>query len=146
MNSSEQAKIGVSHVAIVVPNLDAAAARFATLFGVFAGAPAENPVQGVRLRRIAFGSFHIELLEPTRPDGPLAGFLRRNPGGGLHHLALKTRDLDATLTNVADAGVDVIGNPGVNVDGNRMAFLKPATVLGVLVELEEAKEPINTRD
>ncbi len=131
-------EVGFSHVAIAVPDVDAAASRLHTLFGFEASDAQENPFQGVRLRRVRVGACHIELLQPTRDDSPIAKFLERNPRGGIHHISFATDDLDATIAHATSGGAELIGATGWNVDGDRMGFLKPATVLGALVEVEES--------
>jgi methylmalonyl-CoA/ethylmalonyl-CoA epimerase len=131
-------QIGFSHVAIAVPDVDAAAARLHSLFGFEASEAQENPFQGVRLRRVRVGACHIELLQPTRDESPIAKFLERNPRGGIHHISLSTDDLDATIAAATAGGAELIGTTGWNVDGDRMGFLKPASVLGALVEIEES--------
>ena len=125
---------GLSHVAVAVPDLDAAIAHIVAVFGVTVGAPMVNDTQGVRLAYVELGNARIELLQPTRADSPLARFLDRNPRGGLHHISLVTGDLDAAL---ATAGVAQAGTIGRNVHGERIAFLDPRELLGALFELEE---------
>ncbi len=129
---------GLSHVAIAVPDLEAAVARIRAVFGLEVGAPLENAAQGVRLAYVELGNTRIELLQPTRPGSPLARFLERNPRGGIHHVSLSTPDLDSAL---AASGVAQAGATGVNVHGERIAFLDPRGLLGALFELEERGAP-----
>jgi methylmalonyl-CoA/ethylmalonyl-CoA epimerase len=130
---------GFSHVSLVVPNLAAAIARLQEVYGLTAGAPEVNEQQGVRLAYVHVGHAKIELMEPTRADSPIAKFLERNPGGGIHHFCLEADDVAATSGALADKGVRVLGDgrPQLNVHGERIAFLHPRDFLGALVELEE---------
>lgn len=128
---------GVSHIGIAVPDLDAAVRLFSARFGVAPGPVHENDAQGVRLVQLDFGNLLVELLAPSRADGPLASFLARNPKGGLHHMGLATGDLDGSLADMQEAGVRSLGTPSTNVFGRRMAFLNPGDLQGVLVELEQ---------
>lgn len=129
-------EVRLSHVGIAVPDLDAAMAHFAARLGVAPGPVMVNEGQGVRLVQFDLGNACVELLAPLSEASPVAAFLARNPRGGLHHLALGSADLDGDLEAHRAAGVRVLGQPGVNVLGRRMAFLHPADMLGVLVELE----------
>lgn len=131
---------GLSHVAIAVPDLEAAAQALAAKLGINAGPIKENPQQGVRLSYVDLGNARIELIQPNSPDSPIAKFLERNPAGGLHHVCFNTEDLDVALAAVTQAGVRQAGKAGLNVHGDRIAFLNPKDVLGALVELEEKHE------
>ena len=130
---------GLSHVSIVVPDLEAACARLEKVFGLAAGERRVNAEQGVRLAYVELPNARIELMEPARPDSPIAKFLERNPGGGIHHFCLEVDDVDATARNLAARGARVLGEgkPQKNVHGERIAFVHPRDFLGALVELEE---------
>lgn len=130
---------GLAHVAIVVPNLDAAAARLREVYGLTVGAAHLNEQQGVRLAYVDLGNARIELLEPARPDSPVSKFLERNPKGGIHHFCLAVDSVDATAGAISGKGAQVLGegNPQFNVHGGRIAFVHPKDFLGALVELEE---------
>src|SRR4051794_11526791 len=130
---------GLSHVSIVVPDIEAAARMLAEKFGLVVGARMVNEQQGVRLAYIELGGGRIELMEPSRPDSPIAKFLERNPKGGIHHLALGVDDMEQTAHTLGAKGVRILGDgkPQHNVAGERIAFIHPADFLGALVELEQ---------
>ena len=130
---------GLSHVSIVVPSLDAAAARLAQTYGLQIGAISVNEQQGVRMAYVDLGNAKIELMEPSRPDSPIAKFLERNPKGGIHHFCLGVDSVDAARTDLAEKGAQVLGDGKAqyNVHGERIAFVHPKDFLGALVELEE---------
>ncbi len=132
---------GLSHVSIVVPDLDAAARAIGEKYGLKAGTPMVNAEQGVRLAYIDCGNAKIELMEPSRPDSPIAKFLEKNPKGGIHHFSFSVDNMDETTKALGDKGVRVLGDgkPKLNVSGERIAFIHPADFLGALVELEEHK-------
>jgi methylmalonyl-CoA/ethylmalonyl-CoA epimerase len=73
---------GLSHVSIAVPDLEAAARQLNDKYGLSVGARMVNAEQGVRLAYVELGAAKIELMEPSRPDSPIAKFLERNPKGG----------------------------------------------------------------
>src|SRR5437764_7567057 len=130
---------GLSHVSIVVSDLDAAARRLRETYGLSVGETRTNAAQGVHLAYVELGNARIELMAPSRPDSTVAKFLERNPKGGIHHFSLAVDDMDATAGKLRKEGVRVLGDgrPQHNVAGERIAFLRPADFLGALVELEE---------
>ena len=130
---------GLSHVSIVVPDLDAAARRLRETYGLAVGETRTNAEQGVYLAYVELGNARIELMAPSRPDSPVAKFLERNPKGGIHHLSLNVDGMDAAAGALRAQGVRILGDgrPQHNVSGERIAFVHPADFLGALVELEE---------
>jgi methylmalonyl-CoA/ethylmalonyl-CoA epimerase len=129
---------GLSHVSIVVPDLAAAARRLRETYGLRVGEIQTNEEQGVRLAYADLGNARIELMEPSRPDSPVAKFLERNPKGGIHHFSLGVDDMAATADGLRRDGVRILGDgsPQYNVAGERIAFIHPGDFLGALVELE----------
>jgi len=129
----------LSHVSIVVPDLDAAARRLRETYGLNVGETRINAEQGVRLAYVDLGNAKIELMEPSRPDSPVAKFLERNPKGGIHHVSFGVDAVDATAKKLREQAVRILGDgkPQYNVSGERIAFVHPADFLGALVELEE---------
>jgi len=130
---------GFNHVSIVVPDLEAAIERLQSVYGLTASAPATNEQQGVRLAWIDLGNACLELMEPARPDSPVAKFLERNPSGGIHHFCLNVDGVDAAASALAAQGMRLVGDGRLqrNVHGDRVAFVHPRDFLGALVELEE---------
>jgi methylmalonyl-CoA/ethylmalonyl-CoA epimerase len=130
---------GLSHVSLVVPDLDAAARRLRETYGLTVGETRTNAEQGVHLAYVELGNARIELMAPSRPDSPVAKFLERNPKGGIHHLSLAVEGVDAAADALRRHGVRILGDgrPQYNVAGERIAFVHPADFLGALVELEE---------
>jgi methylmalonyl-CoA/ethylmalonyl-CoA epimerase len=130
---------GLNHISIAVPDLEAAARQLSEKYGLVLGPRLVNAEQGVRLAYVELGAARIELIAPTRPDSPIAKFLERNPGGGIHHLCLGVDNVDDTVGGLVQNGVRVLGGgrPQHNVAGERIAFVHPGDFLGALVELEE---------
>jgi methylmalonyl-CoA/ethylmalonyl-CoA epimerase len=130
---------GFSHVSIVVPDIKAAARMLAQRYGLSTGELMVNEQQGVRLAYVELAGGKIELMEPSRPDSPIAKFLERNPKGGIHHFSLGVDDLDQTTRAFGEHGARILGDgkPQRNVAGERIAFIHPADFLGALVELEQ---------
>jgi methylmalonyl-CoA/ethylmalonyl-CoA epimerase len=129
----------LNHVSIVVPDIETAARRLRETYGLDVGPRMLNADQGVRLAYVELGAARIELIEPSRPDSPIAKFLERNPKGGIHHFCLGVDDVEDTVRGLTQDGVRVLGGgkPQHNVAGERIAFIHPGDFLGALVELEE---------
>ena len=130
---------GLSHISIVVPDLAAALEKLRAMYGLTAETIKVNEEQGVRMTYIDLGNAKIELMEPSRPDSPIAKFLERNPKGGIHHFCLGVDSVEQTTTALTAAGAQVLGTGKVqlNVHGERIAFVHPKDFLGALIELEE---------
>lgn len=132
---------GLSHVSIVVPDLVAAAKQLKDIYGLAIGPVRVNEEQGVRLAYVELPNARVELMEPSRPDSPVAKFLERNPKGGVHHFCLAVDDVPAAVERIVAGGAKVLGDgkESRNVHGERIAFVHPKDFLGALVELEETK-------
>src|SRR5215468_1678516 len=124
----------LSHVSIVVPDLDAAARRLREVYGFVVGEARTNPEQGVRLAYADLGNAKIELMEPSRPDSPVAKFLERNPKGGIHHVSFGVDNMAVTSEGLRAQGVRILGDGRAqyNVAGERIAFIHPVDFLGAL--------------
>lgn len=131
---------GLRHVSIVVPDLAAALEKLRKTYGLAGGEIKVNAEQGVRMTYIDLGNAKIELMEPSRPDSPIAKFLERNPKGGIHHFCLGVDSVEQTTNELTAAGAQVLGAGKVqlNVHGERIAFVHPRDFLGALIELEES--------
>lgn len=134
---------GLSHVAIAVPDLAKAIERLARVYGLTAGEIYDNDEQGVRLAYVELGNTRIELIEPIRPDGPIAAFVEKHPAGGVHHVSLYVDDVPLTLDELGKKDVSLIGGGriGANAHGQPIAFVHPKSFLGTLLEVEELPAP-----
>ena len=125
---------GLSHVSIVVPDLDAAARTLDTRYGLKIGTIQVNAEQGVRMAYVELANAKIELMEPSRADSPVAKFLEKN-GEGIHHVAFATTDIAGQLQLAAGGGVKLIHEqPFEGAAGKLVAFLHPKSTYGVLTE------------
>src|ERR1700681_3878491 len=97
----------LNHVAIVVPDLAAAAARYRDALGALTSAPVALPAHGVTVVFVELANSNIELLEPLGADSPVRGFLDRNPAGGMHHVCYEVDDIIAARDRLRGAGARV---------------------------------------
>jgi catechol 2,3-dioxygenase-like lactoylglutathione lyase family enzyme len=153
--------VAVDHVAHAGPDADALVGWYARVLGFrtvarFAadeGVPFER-----RLLAVPSGQLRWEVLAPPRSPveggaappmsaplaaaGPLAHFLAQR-GPGLHHVAFEVRDWEAARNACERWGVELFGErEGVSARGRwAEAFLRPADVFGVLVQLGWQERP-----
>ncbi len=129
----------LNHVAIAVPDLDAAVAQYRDTLGAEVGAPQDEPDHGVRVVFITLPNTKIELLHPLGADSPIAGFLSKNPAGGIHHICYEVPDILAARDRLSAQGARVLGSgePRTGAHGKPVLFLHPKDFNGTLVELEE---------
>jgi methylmalonyl-CoA/ethylmalonyl-CoA epimerase len=130
----------LNHVAIVVPDLAAAAARYQGALGAEVSAPHALPAHGVTVVFVELPNGKIELLEPLGADSPVRGFLKRNPEGGMHHLCYEVDDIIAARDSLRKAGARVLGDgePRIGAHDKPVLFLHPKDFCGTLIELEQA--------
>jgi len=129
----------LNHVAIAVPDLDAASARYRDTLGASVGAPRDHPEHGVTVVFIELPNTKIELLYPLGENSPIRGFLERNPSGGIHHLCYEVDDIAAARDRLTAAGARVLGDgePKTGAHGKPVLFLHPKDFNGTLIELEQ---------
>lgn len=131
----------LNHLAIVVPDLAAAAARYRDLLGAEVTAPRDLPEHGVTVVFVMLANTSIELMQPLGDDSPIAGFLARHPDGGMHHVCYEVPDLAGAARTLAAAGARILGDgmPKTGAHGRPVLFLHPKDFDGTLIELEEVK-------
>ncbi|PCJ60391.1 MAG: methylmalonyl-CoA epimerase [Rhodospirillaceae bacterium] len=130
----------LNHVAIVVPDLEAASRLYREMLGATVSEPKDMPANGVTTVFVRLSNTDIELLHPLGANSPVASFLERNPAGGIHHLCYEVEDILAARDRLKAEGARVLGDgePKVGAHGKPTLFLHPKDFCGTLVELEEA--------
>ena len=130
----------LNHVAIAVPDLAAAAAQYRDLLGARVSGPVDQPEHGVTVVFVELPNAKIELLHPLGADSPIAGFLARNPAGGIHHLCYEVDDILAARDRMLAGGARVLGDgePKRGAHDKPVLFLHPKDFSGTLIELEQA--------
>lgn len=129
----------LNHIAIAVPNLEAATARWRDQLGADCSAPQDLPEHGVRIVFVTQPNGKVELMEPLGEASPIAAFLERNPDGGMHHICYEVDDIILARDRLKESGARVLGGgePKIGAHGNRVLFLHPKDFCGTLIELEE---------
>ena len=131
----------INHIAIAVPDLEAAASQWETGLGATCSEPMALPEHGVRVVFVSQPNAKVELMEPLGDGSPIAAFLERNPDGGMHHICYEVDDIIDARDRLTASGARVLGNgePKIGAHGTRVLFLHPKNFCGTLIELEEVK-------
>jgi methylmalonyl-CoA/ethylmalonyl-CoA epimerase len=129
----------LNHVAIVVPDLDAASAVYRDTLGAAVSQPLDLPEHGVTTVFVTLPNTKIELLHPLGERSPIAKFLADHPAGGMHHVCYEVPDIIAARDRLAAQGARVLGDgrPRTGAHGKPVLFLHPKDFCGTLVELEQ---------
>ena len=129
----------LNHVAIVVPDLAAAAETYRNTLGADVSAPVDLPDHGVITVFVNLPNTKIELLHPLGEDSPIAKFLENNPSGGMHHICYEVDDIAAARDRLVAEGARVLGDgePRPGAHGKPVLFLHPKDFCGTLVEIEQ---------
>lgn len=129
----------LNHVAIAVPDLAAGKRIYAGVLGARVSAEQALPEHGVTVVFVELPNTKIELLEPLGEGSPIAGFLEKNPTGGIHHLCYEVDDIEAARDRMKAEGARVLGDgePKIGAHGKPVLFLHPKDFCGTLVELEQ---------
>ena len=129
----------LNHVAIAVPNIKEAAAVYENTLGATVSAAVPQPDHGVTTVFVELPNTKIELLEPLGEDSPIAGFLKKNPKGGIHHVCYEVDDIIVARDRMRAEGATITGTgePKIGAHGKPVIFLHPKDFNGTLIELEQ---------
>ena len=125
----------IDHLGIAVKSIAESRRYYEDVLGLVCEGIEVVESQKVRTAFFSIGETHLELLEPTSGDSPVAKFLETK-GEGIHHVAYHTDGIDEQLKKSAEAGCRLINSEPVEGAGGKMiAFLHPKSTGGVLTEL-----------
>ena len=129
----------LNHVAIAVPDLDAAANTYRSVLGASVSPPVDLPEHGVTTIFVELPNTKIELMAVLGEASPIARFLERNPSGGIHHICYEVDDIDAAAAALLATGARILGDgvPRTGAHGKPVLFLHPKDFCGTLIELEQ---------
>mgnify|MGYP001818981724 CR=1 FL=1 len=126
---------GLDHLGVAVKDLDATLPLYHQMLGLELLYEETVESDKVRVAVLEFGGGHLELLEPTSEDSPVAKFIEKR-GAGLHHVALRVSDCATALKAVGEAGFQLIDQvPRNGAGGKQIGFVHPKSTGGVLLEL-----------
>ena len=128
-----------NHVAIVVPDLYAAARKYEKILGAKVSSISDYSEHGVSVVFVELENTKIELLFPLGENSPIKSFLEKNPAGGIHHICYEVQDIITARDHLISIGARVLGTgePKIGAHGKPVLFLHPKDFMGTLVELEQ---------
>lgn len=127
--------IRIEHIGIAVKDLAAAEELYHKLLGVASYKREAVESEGVVTSFFQVGPNKIELLESTRPDGPIAKAIEKR-GEGIHHIAYEVADIRAEMARLKAEGFTLLNEePKPGADNKLVCFVHPKSAGGVLVEL-----------
>ncbi len=125
----------LSHIAVVVPDLEKAARQFEALLGARVVEREFLPETMTDVVVIEAGGVHIELLSSRQP-GSKIGKILREKGAGIHHLSFEVDGIEKRLSELQEKGVRLLDEkPRPGVHGRKIAFVHPDDTSGVLIEM-----------
>jgi methylmalonyl-CoA epimerase len=127
----------LNHVSIAVRDIRKFAELYSRLFGIQFSSPRQVESQKVELSFAQTEGVKRELISPGAADSPVGKFLDQR-GEGLHHICLEVQDIEQTVADLKEKGVEILGQPSVGGSGKKIVFLHPKSTGGVLIELKES--------
>ena len=136
----------LDHIAIATADLEESLRFWEQALGLEASHTEDLPERGIRVAFLPVGDTRIELVAPLREGSEVSSFLAKR-GGGIHHLAFSTPDVDSDVQALKDQQIKLTSeeaSPGAH--GCRVAFIHPKASGGTLIELSTPPtEPSNPR-
>jgi len=127
----------LDHVGIAVADLDTARALYERAFGLEVAHEEVIQDQGVHELLFRLGDGWLQLVAPLGPDTPVGRFLARR-GEGVHHIGYAVPDVARAIDDLSTAGLELVDDaPRTGSGGTTIAFVRPKSTRGVLIELVE---------
>ncbi|MHB1684063.1 MAG: methylmalonyl-CoA epimerase [Bacilli bacterium] len=124
----------IDHIGLAVQNLDEALRFYRDHLGMQVVHEEVIPEQQVRATFLQIGDTHLELLESTSDQGPIARFIAKR-GPGVHHVAYRVDSVSEWLDRARIAGLKLIDDaPRMGGQHKLIAFVHPVSAQGVLTE------------
>ena len=125
----------IDHIGIAVKSLEATVPYYEKALGFTCEHIEVVEEQMVKVAFFNVNGVHIELLEPTSPESPIAKFIE-SKGEGIHHVAFASDNILAELAHISSEGVRLINEtPKIGAHNKQIAFLHPKSSFGVLTEI-----------
>ena len=128
-----------NHVAIVVPDLNAAKKKYKEVLGANVSEIYDYIEHGVSVVFIELENTKIELMHPYGENSPISKFLENNKNGSIHHICIEVKDINEAVAKLKKNGVRILGDekPKIGAHKKPVIFLHPKDFYGTLIELEQ---------
>ncbi len=124
----------IDHLGIAVKSLDESLMFYRDQLGLEVSLRETIDKEKVNVAMLPLGEPRIELLEPTQPDSVIGKFIEKR-GEGLHHIAVRVPDLNASVEKLRASGARLLNEPREGAGGHLYVFVHPSSTGGVLLEL-----------
>ena len=124
----------IDHLGIAVRSLDQALKFYRDQLGLEVSLRETVPAEKVNVAMLPLGEPRVELLEPAEPDSVIGKFIDKR-GEGLHHVAIRVPDLNASVEKLRASGARLLNEPRQGAGGHLYVFVHPSSTGGVLLEL-----------
>ncbi|XP_023565570.1 methylmalonyl-CoA epimerase, mitochondrial isoform X2 [Octodon degus] len=129
----------LNHVAVAVPDLEKATAFYKNVLGAQVSEVVPLPEHGVSVVFVSLENTKVELLHPLGSNSPIAGFLKKNEAGGMHHICIEVDNINEAVMDLKKQKIRTLTEEAkTGAHGKPVIFLHPKDCGGVLVELEQA--------
>ncbi len=132
----------VHHVGIAVRDMAAALHFYAEALGLPVVKQGEAPARGAQVALLAVGGSYLELVQPTADDSPFAEHIAER-GEGLHHVALRTDDVNKLVAELREKGVPLEDSEPREGFAGRLSYLAPEAMDGALLEVVEPPQELS---
>ncbi|OHE74008.1 MAG: methylmalonyl-CoA epimerase [Verrucomicrobia bacterium GWC2_42_7] len=130
----------VDHIGIAVRSIEEVLPYYEKALGLTCEKIEFVDSQKVKTAFLKVGDLHLELLEATSPESPIAKFIKKN-GEGVHHIAFHVDDIHSQLKKASAEGIRLINEvPFEGAKEKLVAFLHPKSTHGVLTEFCSQKD------
>jgi methylmalonyl-CoA epimerase len=133
----DQHPMTIDHLGIAVRSIDQALQFYQDQLGLSVTLRETVEQEKVHAAMLPLGDARIELLEASEPSSVIFKFIEKR-GEGLHHIAIKVPDLNASVERLKALGARLLNEPRRGAGGHLYAFVHPASTGGVLLELIQA--------
>ena len=131
---------GSDHLVILVRDIEQAIHTWQHQIGLSLSHRADLPKVGIRQAFFLLeDDTFIELIAPMSDNSPILKTLESR-GEGVHTVALKVDDMEATIEHLASQGVQLIGV------GTPQVFIHPKSANGVRIQLWPKAQPHRWKD
>jgi len=125
---------GVHHVGIALHSLDEACAFYRDALGLPVVKEGVAAARGVRAAMLAVGRSYLEILQPFSDDSPFARHIAER-GEGLHHVALRSDDVESLVAALREKGVPLEDREPRDGFTGRLSYLAAEAFDGALLEV-----------
>ena len=125
---------GIDHVVVAVRDIDTAISRWETIYGMSVTTRAEEAASSMQMAFFRFADTYTVLVSSSDDTGPIGAWITTR-GESVWIVAMKVDDITATVADLREKGVKMIGDPGTGVPVTGRLFVEASEMGGHLMQL-----------